>query len=85
MSNDSADTNPSKPHLSAAALQEERLNRSLEMAKSSNARLMVSWANVQQDGKGGSCETLREWARINNVEFVDWYSPVASVEKRPLY
>lgn len=81
MSNESTDTNSSKSHLSVAALQEERLNRLLEMAKSINAKLMVSWANVQQDGKGGSYETLREWARINNVEFVDWYSPIASVEK----
>jgi hypothetical protein len=81
ISNLSADRNSSKPHLSVATLQEERLNRLLKMAKLTNARLIVSWADVQQNEKGGSYETLREWARINNVEFVDWYSPVASVEK----
>jgi len=81
ISKDARDTNATKPHLSVATLQEDRLNRLLKIATSSHARLMVSWANVQEDGEGGSYETLRDWARINNVEFVDWYSPVASVEK----
>ena len=69
------------PALPVAALEEKRLNHLLGLARSINAILIVSWANVEQDGNGGSYAALKQWAGANNVRFADWYPAVASVEQ----
>lgn len=79
---DKTSTNPAVP---VAALERERLNRLLALAKSNDATLIVSWANVEPDGHGGSYDSLKQWARANGVRFADWYPTVASVERAVPY
>jgi lysophospholipase L1-like esterase len=64
---------------SVAQLEEARLKRLVDLARSMNARLVVSWANVDEKSGGGSYGWLKEWSRIHNVQFADWYPAVASV------